>query len=255
MTNSQTRTALITGGSRGLGKDAALNIAKRLRADIIITYATNEEAAHNTVSELRSLGVNAEALQLNLGGKADLSYFTTSLKEVLNQFGKSGVDILINNAGITSERSFGKIDENELDNVFNTNFRNLVLLTQHLSQTINDNGRIINMGTGLTRTTFSPMVVYAAMKSAVETFTRYLASDLGPRGITVNSVSPGGIDNDFNAKRFAEMPQVKDFIAGNTALGRIGKTEDIGGVTTFLCSDDAGWITGQRIEVSGGFKL
>ena len=178
-----------------------------------------------------------------------------ALKCILDQLEKARLDILINNHGITSDSPFGQLTEEEMDDVYNTNFKSSVLLTQALEPLLADGGRIVTMGTGLTRVTFAPMVVYACMKAALENFTRYLAADLGKRGITVNAVAPGGIDNDFNASRFEAMPQMRDYIATNTALGRLGQSDDIGGVTAFLCTDDARWITGQRIEVSGGFKL
>ncbi len=248
------KTALITGGNRGLGKDAALRLAEQ-GANIVITYKNRAESADQTCSELAELNVKAASLQLDLSSSDQIEQFKQSFSAQLANWNVTSFDILINNAGVTSESPFGHISENELDLLYETNYKSLVLLTQALEPLLSDGGRIITMGTGLTRVTFSPMVIYAAMKSAVEVFTRYLANDLGKRGITVNAVSPGGIDNEFNAARLEKMPQMREFIASNTALGRMGKTEDIGGVVAFLCSDAARWISGQRIEVSGGYKL
>ncbi|NNU14984.1 SDR family oxidoreductase [Parvularcula sp. ZS-1/3] len=254
MTDLKGKIALVTGGSRSLGQNAAQHLADA-GADIIITYVRNEEAARNSVRDLEERGVRATAIQVDLTGSASIPAFTRSFKEQLSEWGADRFDILVNNAGITSEKPFGQITEEELDRLYDTNYKSLVLLTQNLEPMLNDGGRIITMGTGLTRVTFSPMVVYAGMKAAVETFTRYLAQDLGKRGITVNAVAPGGIDNDFNADRFEAMPQMREYLASQTALGRMGQTEDIGPITAFLASDAARWITGQRIEASGGFKL
>jgi NAD(P)-dependent dehydrogenase (short-subunit alcohol dehydrogenase family) len=254
MSDLKGKIALITGGGRSLGRNAAQHLADA-GADVVITYVRDEAAAADTVVDLERRGVRAAALQVDLSGSASLPRFKQAFIAQLADWGADRFDILINNAGITSEHPFGQIPETELDHLYETNYKSLVLLTQHLEPLIKDGGRIITMGTGLTRVTFSPMVVYAAMKSAVETFTRYLAADLGKRGITVNALAPGGIDNDFNADRFEKAPHIREFLASQTALGRLGQTEDIGPITAFLASDAAGWISGQRIEASGGFKL
>ncbi len=254
MTNLKNKIALITGGSRSLGRNAAQHLADD-GADIIITYVRNESAAKETVEDLQNRGVRAAALQVDLDGVASLQDFQQAFINQLSAWGTDKFDILVNNAGIASEHSFGAIPEKELDQLYETNFKSLVMLTQNLEPLIRDGGRIITMGTGLTRVVSSPMVVYAAMKAAVETFTRYLAADLGKRAITVNALAPGAIDNDFNADRFEKAPGARDYLASQTALGRIGRTEDIGPITAFLASDDAGWISGQRIEASGGFRM
>ncbi len=254
MTKLKGKIALITGGSRGLGRDAALRLAQE-GANIIFTYNKNETKAFETVKELEDYGILAQAIQVDLHGTSSINSFSNKLTEILKKMGSRNIDFLINNAAISSKLPFTEMTEEEMDLIYNTNFKPLVFLTQKLEPLLNDNGRIITMGTGLTRVCFSPYIAYASMKAALETFTRYLALDLGKRGITVNAIAPGGIDNDFNAKRFIEMPEMKDYLISQTALGRLGRNEDIGGVTAFLCSEDASWITGQRIEVSGGFKL
>lgn len=253
--NLQGKIALVTGGSRSLGKNAAEHLADA-GADVIITYVRSAAAAEATVRELTDKGVRAAALQVDLTGAASIPSFTAAFERQLREWDADGFDILVNNAGISSEMPFGSLTEEGLDALYDTNFKSLVLLTQSLEPKLRDGGRVITMGTGLTRTAAAPsMIIYATMKAAVETFTKYLAQALGSRGITVNAVAPGGIDNDFNADRFAAMPQLREILASNTALGRLGQTEDIGPVTAFLASDDARWISGQRIEVSGGFKL
>lgn len=254
MTNLKNKIALVTGGSRSLGRNAAQHLADN-GADVIITYVKNENAAITTVEDLQKRGVRAAAIQVDLTGVAGLTEFQKAFSSQLSAWDTDRFDILVNNAGISSDHAFGNIPEEELDRLYETNFKSLVMLTQNLAPLIRDGGRIINMGTGLTRVVSSPMVVYAAMKAAVENFTRYLAVDLGKRGITANILAPGAIDNDFNADRFENMPEARDYLAGQTALGRIGKTEDIGPVTAFLASHDAGWINGQRIEASGGFRM
>jgi len=254
MQNLTGKTALITGGSRGLGRDIAGRLAER-GANVVITYVKNEAKASDAVKVLTEAGVKARAIQVDLTGTASLDTLVGKFRAVLSEWNQDRFDILVNNAGVSSNASADEVTEAELDRQYNTNFKSLVFLTQKLVPLMNDGGRIVTLGTGLTRVAFSPMVAYAAMKSAVETFTRYLAQDLGARGITVNSVSPGAIDNDFNKERFDAAPGVKDYIAANTALGRVGKPDDIGGVAAFLCSDDARWVTGQRLEVSGGMKL
>jgi len=248
------KTALITGGSRGLGRDIARRLALR-GANVVITYVKNEGKAADVVNGLTATGVKARALQVDLTGTGGLESLVSQFRDTLGAWSLERFDFLINNAGVSSNVSAHEVTEDELDRQYETNFKSMVFLTQKLVPLLNDGGRIINLGTGLTRTAFSPMVAYAAMKSAVETFAQYLAQDLGARGITVNSLSPGGIDNDFNKERFDAAPMVRDYITTNTALGRVGLPEDIGGVAAFLCSDDARWITGQRLEVSGGFKL
>ena len=120
---------------------------------------------------------------------------------------------------------------------------------------MNDGGRIVNVSSGLTRFTIPALISYAPIKAAVEAFTRYLAVELGPRGITVNVVAPGALDTDFNRAAFDANPQMVEFIAGQTTLGRVGRADDIGGVVAFLCSPAGGWITGERIEASGGMFL
>lgn len=254
MADLKGRIALITGGGRSLGRNAAECLAEA-GADIVITYVHNEAAAFETVADLERRGVRAAALQVDLNGVADVTAFKAAFAAQLKDWGADQFHILVNNAGVSSVSAFGAIPEDELDRLYETNYKSVVMLTQALEPMIADGGRIIMMGTGLTRVAFSPMVVYAAMKAALETFTRYLAADLGKRGITVNALAPGGIDNAFNAERFEKAPEEKNYLASQTALGRIGRTEDIGPITAFLASDAAGWITGQRIEASGGFKL
>ncbi|WP_420644876.1 SDR family NAD(P)-dependent oxidoreductase [Candidatus Leptofilum sp.] len=254
MTILENKIALVTGGSRSLGKAVALQLAKA-GADVCITYHSQAEAALQTAAEIEALGRKAAVLQVDLQGTANIPTLVTQFKEVLSQWGSDKFDILVNNAGIICRKPFGVVSEADLDAQYDTNFKSVFFLTQQLVESLNDGGRIINLGSGTTRTAFLPLIAYATIKSAVESLTQYLAKQLGERQITVNVVSPGALDTDFNKELFEAMPGAKDYIASITALGRVGVPQDAASVIAFLCSDEACWITGQRLEVSGGAYL
>ena len=250
-----THIALVTGGSRGLGKNMALSLAKR-GIDVILTYHSRKEEAEAVVAEIEQLGQKAVALQLNTGQVADFVPFTASLHDVLSQaFGTNRFDFLINNAGVAGHTPIGNTDENEFDMLVNIHFKGVFFLTQHLLPLMNDGGRIINISTGLSRFTMPGYAVYASLKGAIETLTKYMASELGSRRIAVNVVAPGAIETDFGGGLVRDNEHVNKHIVGATALGRVGLPGDIGGVVAFLCTDEAGWINAQRIEVSGGMNL
>lgn len=253
-TSLKNKIALVTGGSRGVGRDIATRLAQA-GADVVITYRSNQTAAEETLAALRAHGVRAAALQVDLEGTSGIPAFVEAFTAQLTSWDSPGFDILVNNAGISSAGPLGAVPEQELDRVYNTNFKSVFFLTQALQEQIRDHGRVFTIGTGLTRFTLDAYVAYASLKAAVELLAPYWAKTLGPRGITVNTVSPGALDTDFNKHAFDAMPQMREIIAQNTALGRVGLAEDVGGVVAFLCSDDARWITGQRIEVSGGMFL
>ncbi|TAI49429.1 SDR family oxidoreductase [Flagellimonas allohymeniacidonis] len=249
------KLALVTGSSRGLGKDMALRLAEK-GADVIITYQSNASAAQETVQKVESLGQKAIALQLDTG-KIDTfnGFFETLKSEMETAFGKTQLDILVNNAGIIPQSLVAQMDEATFDLVTNVQYKGVFFLTQKALELIPEGGRIINISTGLTRFSIPGHAAYAAAKSAVETFTKYLAKELGGNKITVNVVAPGAMNTDVNREAFAQNQQLSGFISQMTALGRIGESEDVGGVVSFLATDDAAWITGQRIEVSGGMFL
>ena len=257
MTNTSSlkgKVALITGGSRSIGKETALELAKR-GADVIITYNQNQEAANTTISELEALGVKAHALQVNLTGTSNLASFAAKFKTVLQDWGREQFDILVNNAGVLRLATFDKVTEDDLLYNFQTNYMSVFFLTQKLMGTLADGGRIINLGSGTARIAFAPLVSYGPIKAALQSLTLYLASFLGSRNITVNAVAPGGLDTDFNANLFQNMPQARDYIASNTALGRVGVAGDVGSVIAFLASDDAAFISGAVINIDGGYHL
>jgi NAD(P)-dependent dehydrogenase (short-subunit alcohol dehydrogenase family) len=249
------KIALVTGGSRSLGKSIALKLADR-GADVVITYRTKENDANEVVRAIEAKGRRAAALQVDLDGTADLPRFLERLKDELNErTGRSELDILVNNAGITRAGVIGQVSEADYDAIMNTNLKSVFFLTQALLPSLRDGGRIILIGSGLSRFSLPPYIVYAASKAALATFAQYMAKTLGPRGITANVVAPGALDTDFNRAAFEANPGVVEAIASNTAGGRVGLPQDVDGVVAFLASDEAGWITGQRIEVSGGMFL
>jgi len=249
------KVALVTGGSRSLGRAIALTLADR-GADVIITYRTKAREADTVVAEIREKGRKAAALQVDLQGTADLPRFTEALGATLTELtGGNRLDILVNNAGIEHGGIIGQVGEDDYDAIMDTNVKSVFFLTQRLLPNLNDGGRIILIGTGLSRFALPPYIVYAASKAAQTTFALYMAKTLGGRGITANVVAPGALDTDFNRANFEANPAIVDVIASNTALGRVGLPRDVDGVVAFLASEDAGWITGQRIEVSGGMFL
>lgn len=250
-----TKTALITGASRGLGRNMAISVAKK-GIDVIITYKSNKENADKVVEEIRSLGRKAVAFRLDT---SNVSLFDDFIKQVNNylekETGNPNFDFLINNAGIGLIALASETTENQLDEIINIHYKGVFFLTQKALPFINEGGGIINLSSGLARTTVANASVYASMKGAVEIFSRYLAKELGPRKIRVNAIAPGAIETDFDGGTVRDNQEANKRIANFTALGRVGQPDDIGSVVAFLCTDDAYWINGQRIEVSGGQAL
>ena len=252
MTN---KIALITGGSRGLGKEMALRLAEDY-CNVVITYVSREEAAESVVKEIELSGKQAAALHFDANSISSLKEFVNAFQQTIRQkWNVNKFDFLINNAGIGANIPFEKATEQEFDRFMNIHFKSVYFLTQQLLPIINDNGRIINISSGTTKYSVPGYSIYASMKGAIEVFTRYLAKDLGSRGITVNVVAPGPVETDFNNGGNRDNPERKKMLASRAALGRVGLTKDIGGVIAFLCSEDGAWIDGQRIEVSGGMNL
>ena len=252
MTN---KIALITGGSRGLGKDMALRIAENGN-HIVITYVSQKETAENVVKEIEEMGKQAVALQFDANKISSIKDFVKDFEETIQKkWNVSKFDFLINNAGIGANIPFEKATEEDFDRFMNIHFKSVYFLTQQLLPFMNDNGRIINVSSGTTKYAVPGYSIYASMKGAIETFTHYLAKDLGTKGITVNVVAPGPIETDFNNGGNRDIPERKKMLASRIALGRVGLAKDIGGVVAFLCSEDGGWINGQRIEISGGMNL
>jgi NAD(P)-dependent dehydrogenase (short-subunit alcohol dehydrogenase family) len=250
----ENKIALITGGSRGLGRNMALQLAAN-GADIVLTYRQGKQEGEAVVKEIEALGRRAVALRIDVGVVGEFPEFATTLKAALeSNWQRTSFDFLINNAGIGSTAPFAEMTEEKFDQLFNIQFKGVYFLTQQLLPMITDGGRIVNLSTGLARFALPGYSAYASMKGAVEVFTRYLAKELGPRKITANVVAPGPIETDFTAASFGN-PGVKDFLSAQTALGRVGVPDDIGGVVAFLCSEEGRWVNAQRIEASGGLFL
>ena len=250
--DSKNKIALVTGGSRGLGKDMALRLAEK-GLDVILTYNSQAEDAQNVVALIEQTGQKAAALQLNTGELQTFDTFIEQLRTVLNNtFGTDHLDFLINNAGIGRYAPIGQVSEELFDDLLNIHFKGVYFLTQKMLPLLNDGGGLINVSSGTTRVSVPGSSVYASIKGAVEVFTRYLAKELGPRGIRANVVAPGAVVTDFGGGHLRKSEQTMQFVSSVTALGRPGVAEDIGGVVAFLCTDDARWVNGQRIEVSGG---
>jgi len=249
-----TNLALITGGSRGLGKAMAQHLAKR-GVDILLTYKGSADAAKATVAELQAPGVKAAALQLDVGDTRQYPAFADAVKKQLSAWGRDRFDYLVNNAGIGVYAPVTETTEDQLDELYRVHLKATLFLTQRLLGLIADGGRILNVSTGLARFTLNGYAAYAAMKGGIEVLTRYMAKELAPRGITVNAIAPGAIETDFGGGVVRDNKDLNQMIASTVALGRVGLPDDIGAAVAMLLSLDAGWITGQRIEVSGGTQL
>lgn len=249
------KIALVTGGSRGLGKNMALSLAQKGN-NVIITYQSQKEEAERVIEEIKQLGQQAVALQLDVANSKTFDSFIESLKSTLSEtFKADKIDFLINNAGIGTHASFAETTEEQLDTLYSIHFKGAFLLTQKALSILANGGGIINISTGLARFSFPGYAAYASMKGAIETLTKYQAKELGQRGIRVNVVAPGAIETDFGGGTVRDNAQVNAHIASQTALGRVGLPDDIGGVIAFLCSEEARWINAQRIEISGGMML
>ena len=247
--------ALVTGGSRGLGRATALALAAQ-GTDVLLTYQRNAEEAASSVAQIQAMGRRAVALQLDVGDSQSFPAFSGQLRTVLAQtWQREQFNFLVNNAGVGINAPFAQTTEAQFDTLVNIHLKGVFFLTQALLPLIADGGRIVNLSSGLARFAMPGYAAYAAMKGGVEVLTRYLAQELGPRGIRVNVVAPGAIATDFGGGAVRYNAQINQHIAAQTALGRVGEPDDIGPVMASLLAPGTGWINGQRVEVSGGIHL
>ena len=252
---SQTKIALITGASRGLGRNTALGVAGN-NGDVVLTYLSNREEGEAVVREIKERGAKAVALQLDTGIVADFDDFAERLRKALKDtWGRDDFDFLVNNAGFGVNAPVQKTTEEDFDRLMNVQLKGVYFLTQKLLPMIVDGGRIVNLSSGLARFSIPGMSAYAMMKGGIEVFTRYLAKEIGDRGITVNAVAPGAIETDFGGGKLRDDSDYNKMISSVTALGRAGVPDDIGPMIASLLTDANRWVNGQVIEVSGGMNL
>lgn len=249
-----TPIVLITGGSRGLGRSMALHLAQH-GSDILLTYRSEAGAAKTVVAAIEALGRRAHALPLDVGDAGTFSAFFDAVRSTLAGWGRDRFDALVNNGGMGVHAAFADTTEAQFDALMNVHLKGPFFLTQALSPLIADGGRILNVSTGLTRFTVPGYAAYAAMKGAIEVLSRYQAKELGARGIGVNTLAPGAIATDFGGGAVRDNAQLNAYLGAQTALGRVGEADDIGGVVASLLSPANHWINGQRIEASGGMFL
>jgi NAD(P)-dependent dehydrogenase (short-subunit alcohol dehydrogenase family) len=249
------RIALITGGNRGIGRSAAIHLAKD-GVDSVITYRSHADEAADVVAEIEALGRQAAALQLDTGDSSTFEAFAGSLASTLQaDWSRDTFDFLVNNAGNSSNSGFAEVTEEEFDTLVDIHFKGVFFLTQRLLGQLADGGAIVNLSSGLARFSYPNRVAYGSVKGAVEVLSRYLAAELGPRGIRVNVIAPGAVATDFSGGVVRDTPEMQEAIASNTALGRHAVADDIGPVIASILRDDNHWVTGQRIEASGGVHL
>lgn len=251
MTN---KIAILTGGSRGLGRNTAVNLARR-DVDVIFTFRSNEKEAQSLIHELETMGRKAAGFRLDTADIRAFDAFVAEVRTTLKSWGRDRFDYLVNNAGNSLHASFAETTEAQFDEIFNVHVKGVYFLTQKLLPLMKDGGRIVNISSGLARFSLPGSSAYGAAKGAVEVLTRYLAKELGPRGITANVVAPGAIQTDFSGGMVRDNPEINKRVAEMTALGRAGVPDDIGPMIAALLSDENRWINGQRIEVSGGMAL
>ncbi|MFF4370572.1 SDR family oxidoreductase [Streptomyces sp. NPDC001594] len=247
------RTALVTGGSRGIGRAVAL----RLAADgalVAVHYGGNEAAAAETVTRISEAGGRAFAVRARFGESGALDRLFEGLTAGLAAHGADGLDILVNNAGIHSVSPIDRLTEEEFDQLLAVNVSTPLFLVQRALPLLRDGGRIVNMGSAATRIASPLQIGYTATKAALAALAPSLAHALGPRGITVNTIAAGVVRTDMIAA-YLNVPEAVAGLEAMTALGRVGEPEDIADAVGFLAGPQGRWVTGQTIDVSGGTYL
>lgn len=250
-----TSISIVTGGSRGLGRNTAISIARH-GGDVILTYRDGADRAMAVVAEIESLGRRAIALHLDVGTLSSFPAFAESVRSSLKAtWGRDSFDHLVNNAGHGDMAGIAETTEAQFDSLFDVHVKGVFFLTQALLPLLADGGRIVNFSSGLTRIAYPGFAAYSAAKGAVEILTRYMAKELGGRGITANVVAPGAIETDFLGGAVRDTPAYNEAFAAMTALGRVGLPDDIGPAVASLLGPENRWITAQRIEISGGQNI
>ncbi len=252
--SSSSRIALVTGGSRGIGRATVLALAGR-GLDVIFTYRAEAAAAAEVVRLAEASGVRARAIALDTGEISAFPAFVEAVRGALEAWSASGLDVLVNNAGNSHHAPFGQVTEADFDALYRVHLKGVFFLTQALLPLIRDGGRIVNVSSGLTRFAMPGSSAYGSIKGAVEVLTRYMARELGARGIAANVVAPGAVETDFSGGMVRDNPDINRMVAQGTALGRAGLPDDIGPMIASLVGEESRWINGQRIEVSGGMAL
>jgi len=257
MTRSRTtsRIALITGANRGIGRAAALQLA-RDGIDSILTYRTHREEADEVVREISAMGRTVAALQLDVAQASTFDAFVMAVRGLLRDtWDRESLDVLVNNGGVQVAEPLAQIIEEGFDRLVDVHFKGVFFLTQKLLPLIGNPGSIVNISSGTTRFYTPDRAIYSSVKGAVEVLSRYLAHELGPRGIRVNVIAPGAVATDFSGGLLRSSEQVQKHIASLTPLGRFAVAEDVAGAIGALLSEGNRFVTGQRIEVSGGIHL
>jgi len=248
MTDLISRTALVTGASRGIGRATARALASA-GARVIVHYGNAAQEADSLVAEIRATGGNADAVRADLSAPDGAQKLAAEVRKLVGD----RLDILVANAGIATAASIEDQTVEEFDRMFAVNVRAPFFLVQQLLPLFGDGASIVLLSSLAARASVGLLPAYAATKGAIDTLVKHFAALLGPRGIRVNAVAPGVIDTDMS--KFARSNEGRAFTLGMQALQRIGKPDDVGDVVTFLASDSARWVTGDTIQVGGGSKL
>lgn len=251
------RTAVIIGASAGIGQAAARQLGQQ-GYGVILTFRRHPEGAEEVVASIGQAGGQAASLPLDMGDIDAFPRFAEEVRDLVqDRWGERGVDVLVNNAGIGKMSMIGDIAEDTYDRLQQVLLKGPLFLTQQLLPLLNDGGAVVNTTSTSTHSTgLTPgYSVYGALKGALVVLTRYMAKELSERGIRVNSVSPGPTRTRLGDDAFEKHPELIAPLAERIALGRIGEPEDVARVIAYLASQEAGWITGQDIEASGGHDL
>jgi NAD(P)-dependent dehydrogenase (short-subunit alcohol dehydrogenase family) len=246
------KIVIVTGGSRGLGASTAIECAAK-GMGVVVTYNSNPVKAQDVVKAIMRDGGQAVALKLDVGDIGAFPGFRdTVASELRSVFGRDDFDYLVNNAGYGLFNPIATVTEEQFDGLFNVHLKGPFFLTQILLPLMADGGQIINITSATTRVATAGVAPYASFKGGLEVLTRYMAKEFGQRGIRANSIAPGAIRTELGGGLNDEFEAM---LAGQTALGRVGEPEEIGGVVASLLSSENRWINAQNIEVGGGYII